>query len=111
MMAVRTAESREPRAESVAQLGYLGFEVADLGAWETFASQVLGLVVARRRGDGAFSLRLDGHAQRLFVEPGRDDLAYIGWECANDADLDAVATRLTASGLKVEPGDASSCDA
>jgi 2,3-dihydroxybiphenyl 1,2-dioxygenase len=95
----------------VAQLGYLGFEVADLTAWETFATQILGLVVARRRGDGAFSLRLDGHAQRIFVEPGRDDLAYIGWECASDADLEAIAARLSGSGLKVEPGDAALCDA
>ena len=28
---------------SVSQLGYLGFKVSNLDAWETFATQILGI--------------------------------------------------------------------
>ena len=50
----------------VTQLGYLGFEVSDLEAWESFGTNVLGLAIADRRDDGGFSLRMDGYQQRFF---------------------------------------------
>ncbi|MGD8826752.1 MAG: 2,3-dihydroxybiphenyl 1,2-dioxygenase, partial [Myxococcales bacterium] len=66
---------------TVKQLGYLAFEVADLDAWEAFATQILGLEVVDRRGKQGFSLRMDGHRQRFFVDGGpADDLTAIGWE-------------------------------
>jgi 2,3-dihydroxybiphenyl 1,2-dioxygenase len=91
----------------VAQLGYLGFAVADLDAWERFAVDVLGLVVAARDAGGAFTLRMDGHAQRFFVDRGGDDVAFIGWEAPDAATLDELADRLRAAGHDVEaaPGD------
>ena len=82
--------------QRVSQLGYLAFEVSDLAAWERFATEVLGMVVARRFDDG-FSLRLDGHAQRIFVQKGpADDLAAIGWEVDDGAALDEIAGRVGA---------------
>lgn len=78
----------------VSQLGYLAFEVSDLAAWERFATEVLGMVVARRY-DRGFSLRLDGHAQRIFVSEGpADDLAAIGWQVDDAAALDEIAARV-----------------
>ncbi len=98
--------------QRVAQLGYLHFEVKDLAAWEAFGTQVLGLGLAGRRADGGFALRMDGHAARLFVTPGSaDDLACLGWECADDEALAAVGDRLRAAGVAVREGTAEECEA
>lgn len=84
------------------QLGFLHFEVADLGAWERFAIEVLGLEVASRRADGAFTLRMDGHKQRLFISPGpADDLAGLGLELESQ-ELDELRTGLRAAGIAVD---------
>lgn len=82
------------------QLGYLAFEVDNLDLWERFATDVLGLTVARR-WDGGLSLRMDGHAQRFFLHAGpADDLAAVGWQVADEATLDAVVARLRAAGVE-----------
>src|SRR5258708_2154675 len=82
------------------QLGYVVFQVQDVAAWERFGREVLGLVpVAARAGTLAF--RLDGHAQRILVEPGpANDLAAVGLELDSEAELDALARRFDA-----RPGD------
>ncbi len=82
-------------------LGYLGFGVSDLAAWEGFATRVLGLSRARALPDGGFSLRMDSHAERFHIVPGGDDLAHMGWDCGDAAGLSAVADRLTAAGITV----------
>jgi 2,3-dihydroxybiphenyl 1,2-dioxygenase len=90
---------------TISQLGFLAFEVSSLADWERFAGEVLGLGVTRV--DGGLELRLDRHARRFFVTEGpADDLAAIGWECADDAALDAAVARLRAAGHDVVAGDA-----
>jgi 2,3-dihydroxybiphenyl 1,2-dioxygenase len=92
---------------AVAQLGYLGFQASDMGAWESFAVEVLGLGVAGRGDDGALALRLDGHWQRIVVTPGdADDLAFIGWEVADEAQLQLLVARLRGAGVDVGDGGA-----
>jgi 2,3-dihydroxybiphenyl 1,2-dioxygenase len=92
---------------AVAQLGYLGFAASDVGAWESFAVEVLGLGVAGRGSDGSLALRLDGHWQRIVVVPGEaDDLAFMGWEVEDEAQLQAIASRLRAAGVEVSDGNA-----
>ncbi|MCB9785089.1 MAG: VOC family protein [Deltaproteobacteria bacterium] len=87
---------------TVAQLGYLEFEVRDLDAWERFGRDVLGLGLARRGDGGALAFRMDGHAERIRVRPGEaDDLAELGWELASEAEALAVADRLRAAGVEV----------
>jgi 2,3-dihydroxybiphenyl 1,2-dioxygenase len=89
----------------VAQLGYLGFEVSDPGAWAAFATGVLGLTVAGRGEHGALSLRLDGHAHRLFVEPGpADDVVFIGWQVDDEPAFAQAVERLRAAGVDVSLG-------
>jgi 2,3-dihydroxybiphenyl 1,2-dioxygenase len=88
----------------VAQLGYLGFAVKDVAAWERFAVDVLGVAVAVR-ADGGLQLRHDAHAQRILIEPGEaDDLAFIGWQVDDAATLDALTARLRGAGVEVTVG-------
>lgn len=84
------------------RLGYLGFEVRDLGAWEGFAVDVLGLQVAER-GEGQMILRCDDWAQRFVVTQGAaDDVSVFGWEIADDAALDGLVSKLGAARVEVQ---------
>jgi len=86
---------------AVTQLGYLGFEVSDLDAWEAFATNVLGLH-ASRRDDGAIVLRNDSRQARFFLTAGdADDLAVMGWQADDGDAVDAIADRLRAAGVEV----------
>src|SRR5688500_11245357 len=90
---------------AVARLGYLGFEVADLSAWETFAVDVLGLLRGEPAPDGSLSLRMDEQAQRLVLHRGAgDDLAYAGFEVVDARVLHALAEKLRGAGLAVGEG-------
>jgi 2,3-dihydroxybiphenyl 1,2-dioxygenase len=92
---------------AVAQLGYLGFAASDVGAWESFAVEVLGLGVAGRGSDGTLALRLDRHWQRIIVTPGdADDLAFIGWQVEDEPALETIASRLRSANVDVAEGDA-----
>ena len=85
----------------VSQLGYLGFEVSDLAAWETFAVSVLGLEIANRRDD-ALALRLDSHAQRILLQQGpADDLTVLGWQLDSGEAFEAMVKRLRGAGVEV----------
>lgn len=87
---------------SIGSLGYLGFSVKDPNAWGEFATGVLGLMP----GESAGRYRLDELAWRIAVEPGEaDDLAYVGFEVAGLAALDALRGRLTDAGVAVGAGD------
>lgn len=89
----------------IEQLGYLGFEVSNLSAWESFATDVLGLEIVRRQPSGAFALRMDSYCQRIFVDPGAgDDLAFLGWQVADVNALEALAARIRDAGFPVVPG-------
>jgi len=88
------------------QLGYLVFEVSDLDVWESFATRVLGLEVARR-WSGGMALRMDGHAQRFIVTAGpADDLAAVGWQVADEATLERLVATLRAAGHDVREASA-----
>jgi 2,3-dihydroxybiphenyl 1,2-dioxygenase len=92
---------------TAAQLGYLGIEVGDLGAWRRFAREILGLAIGSPRPNGALPLRMDGHTHRFLLHEGpKDDVSYIGWELADQAALDAMAERLRRAGVSVRSGAA-----
>lgn len=90
---------------SVDSLGYLGFRVKDPDAWAAFASDVLGLMPGEAPG-GAQRFRLDDMAWRIAVEPGdADDVAFLGFEVADEAALEAMRARLLEGGVAVGNGD------
>jgi len=85
---------------SALRMGYLGFEVRDLAAWEAFATNVLGLQLASR--DDGLSFRMDDWAQRIFVTRGdADDLCAMGWEVDNAGALNDAVARLRGAGVDV----------
>jgi len=89
----------------VKQLGYLGFHVSDLAAWEDFAVGLLGVELNGKAENGALYFRWDEFHHRLIVQgDGQDDLAYAGWEVQNKAELEAVSEQLRAGGTEVSEG-------
>jgi 2,3-dihydroxybiphenyl 1,2-dioxygenase len=92
---------------AISRLGYLGFEVSDVAAWERFAVDVLGLVSSERRSDGGLAFRIDDQAQRIVLHPGpRDDLAYAGFVVDDVATLGRLSERLNAAAFPTaDPGD------
>jgi 2,3-dihydroxybiphenyl 1,2-dioxygenase len=84
------------------RLGYLGFEVRDLPAWEAFAVEVLGLQIGER-DERSLILRCDDWAARVFVTQGpADDVSVLGWEVDDDHALEELASRLRAAGAATE---------
>ncbi len=97
--------------DMVQQLGYIGFGVSDLEAWERFGTNVLGLEVTGKGDDGSFALRMDGHAQRFFIQPdASDDLIFVGWEVASEDALENCRKSLEGAGVSVSDGDAALCE-
>jgi len=91
-------------------LGYLGIRTDRLNDWSDYATGLLGM----QSVDGAATqraFRMDDRRQRLVVsdEPG-EPLAFMGWEVADRATLDAVAAQLEAAGTAVRRGDRSLAD-
>ena len=91
----------------IQQLGYLGFGVSDLEAWETFMVKVLGLQLSRRADDGSMTFRMDDYAQRFVVHPDdSDDLLFMGWQVEDAAALGVIGEKLARAGVEVKPGSA-----
>jgi hypothetical protein len=88
----------------VSRLGYLGFEVSDVPAWERLLVDVLGLIVSERCPDGSLAFRADDRAQRVALHPGaRDDVLYVGFELEDEASLDRLGVELGAAGIYAMP--------
>ena len=90
---------------SIGSLGYLGLKVKEPRAFAEFATQILGLMPGEGAGE-ARRFRLDEVQWRIAVEPGEaDDVAYLGFEVAGSAELEAVRARLVEGGTAVGTGD------
>ena len=84
---------------SIASLGYVGFQVRDLDAWQEFATTVLGMMPAEQGG----RYRLDAQGWRIALEAGEaDDIGFAGFEVAGQTELEAVAARLVDAGVAVK---------
>ena len=90
---------------AVSQLGYLGLGVKDVGGWRGYAESVLGLRTVGSQPDGDLQLGMDAHHHRFTLhEDDRDDIAYVGWQTESADEMNAIAERLEAAGVKVRPG-------
>ena len=86
---------------SLQSLGYVGIRTRDLEGWAAFGPKFLGLqLVDRSRSTLAF--RMDNRRQRVVVHADDGDgAAFLGWEVADQAALDALGGRLEEAGVAV----------
>ena len=89
---------------SIQALGYVGFHASALDEWQAYATRMLGFqLVDQSRQTAAF--RMDDRRQRVIVEAdGGAGIKFFGWEVADVATLDALASKLEQSGVAVERG-------
>ena len=92
---------------SVLRLAYLGANATDLESWRKYNTEVLGLEIGRDSSERLLYLRYDDRHHRLCLHAAdNDDIAYVGWEVANNAALDAMASNLERRGIAVQSGTA-----
>ncbi len=85
----------------VQALGYVGIGASNLSEWTDFATKWLGMQSVEH-GNSARSFRMDDRKQRLVVDRSlADGDRYFGFEVADAAALDSLATRLDAAGVAV----------
>lgn len=85
----------------VRSLGYVVISAGDLDAWETFATELVGLQVAERTED-RLRLRNDSAWYRLDVQRGdAEGVTTLGWEVSGPADLVEFAKILESAGYDV----------
>ncbi len=95
---------------AIIALSYLGVNSSQLSDWSDYATKNLGMQVIDR-GAGALSFRMDDQKQRFAITgEGGDNLAFMGWEVENLADLDAYAARLDSAGIAVHAGTSELAD-
>ena len=92
-------------------LGYIGVRSARLDDWSSYATGLLGMQRVDRAG-AVRAFRMDDRRQRLVVtgEEEGEGLAFLGWEVADAAALDALAARLEAHGVAVRRASRSLAD-
>jgi 2,3-dihydroxyethylbenzene 1,2-dioxygenase len=73
----------------VTELGYMGFNVTDMAAWESFATEIVGMELHDAgEGDRKY-LRLDDwHHRFVLHQSNEDDMAYIGWRVPGPDELE-----------------------
>jgi 2,3-dihydroxybiphenyl 1,2-dioxygenase len=86
----------------IQQLGYLGFGVRDLGAWERLMVRALGLQALSTKEPDVLYLRMDERHHRLCLRADAEErLLYIGWEVGGAGDMEAIAEKLNKAGVAV----------
>jgi 2,3-dihydroxybiphenyl 1,2-dioxygenase len=95
---------------TVQALGYVGFGSSDLDDWGQFGTGLVGLQ-AVERSPSLLAFRMDDRKQRIVVDRALPEGArFFGWEVADAAALDALATRLEAAEVEVVPEPGSLAD-
>ncbi len=86
---------------TIQALGYLGLGTPRFDDWASFATTQLGMQ-AVDRGGAMRAFRMDDRKQRLIVDGALPDGERVfGWEVADAATLDALASRLENAGTAV----------
>jgi 2,3-dihydroxybiphenyl 1,2-dioxygenase len=83
-------------------LGYVGIRSDRLDDWAAYGPGFLGLELVERSAH-MLKFRMDDRKQRLIVSGAEDVQHTFGWEVEDAAALDAVAARVEAAKLRVEP--------
>ena len=95
---------------SVEALGYIGIRSKNLEDWAAYATRFLGMQLVDKTGS-MLSLRMDDRKQRVIVNADADGGAgFFGWEVADGAALNALASRLSSSDIAVARGSRALAD-
>lgn len=95
---------------TLTSLGYIGIQATRPDDWSDFATGLLGMQQVDA-GANLRSFRMDDRKQRLVItDDAGDGMAFLGWEVASAADLDALAGRLENAGVAVTPEPAPLAD-
>lgn len=90
---------------AVARLGYIGWNVTNIRAWDDLLQTVYGLELRTDSLRGSRQYRLDDHHHRVSIYSSKtDEVRFIGWEVDSLDDLEAMKTKLADNGVKVERG-------
>lgn len=85
----------------VRALGYIALGSVDVAGWQTFGTEVLGMM-AETTDSGDLRLRADGRPYRLTIRHSdSEQVDAIGWEVAARSDLDRAAEELEAAQITV----------
>ncbi|WP_454834447.1 VOC family protein [Pseudomonas lini] len=91
---------------TVRALAYLGFESTDLDSWQSYATEILGLMKVETFDTDTIKFRMDSRAWRIAVEKGeRDDIAYAGFEVTNAEAFAAMQARVGECGVHITLAD------
>jgi 2,3-dihydroxybiphenyl 1,2-dioxygenase len=91
---------------SVAALGYVIVDATNLGAWATFATDLLGIQIAERTEDRLL-LRVDEKSYRFDIRRAAADQAtVVGWEVRGPSELAELAEAVEKAGYPVTRGTA-----
>jgi 3,4-dihydroxy-9,10-secoandrosta-1,3,5(10)-triene-9,17-dione 4,5-dioxygenase len=91
----------------VKALGYVVIETAQPDKWDAFLTQIVGAMPDGEGADGATLYRLDDRAARFRLIKGEQEaFAAAGWEVEDQAEFDALATKLKDYGCEVTDGNA-----
>src|ERR671937_2957724 len=91
-------------------LGYVGIRAKSLEDWTSFGTRFLGMQLVERGGK-SLALRMDDRKQRVIVsEDGGEGVAFFGWEVADAAALNDLATRLERAGVEIARGSRAMAD-
>jgi 3,4-dihydroxy-9,10-secoandrosta-1,3,5(10)-triene-9,17-dione 4,5-dioxygenase len=94
----------------VRSLGYLRVEATDLGAWEAFAGDFLGLMPVDGTDHRTRRYRMDDYPPRLVVVAGgAAATATVGFEVLDRRELARLAEAVAAAGIPVEAGTEAEC--
>ena len=95
---------------SVEALGYIGIRSKNLEDWAAYGTRFLGMQLVDKTGS-MLSLRMDDRKQRVIVNADADGGAgFFGWEVADGAALNALASRLSSSDIAVARGSRALAD-
>lgn len=95
----------KPEMGNINRLAYVVTNSTDMPAWKAYSTEVLGFQVSADSNSRILYLRADESHHRLAVRAAEDnDVAYVGWQVASPAALDAAAAALEKAKVSVKRG-------
>lgn len=94
------------------EVAYVGLQIADLPAFNTFLQDIIGLVPGTTTSDGAVTWRNDDRVHRIILTEGpANDAVFVGLEAGSPDAFDRAVARARDAGAAVTEGTAEDTEA